>query len=1016
MKISLLPLLAILPITTAFADDIGIKVRLGLEDKEATDWSGTVTVSPGSVSLIGGWRFVQQDKVDGTTGWSCRTRPTTVENNRRSNNPEKAKARLANAATSLPLSDNGVVISFAGVTEDSKVTIRTAKGEFTFAFSEIPGGTLLPELAGAVEVERTAAEQPFTTDAKTDEDYPSGAVAPDGTMWAAWQAYTPGLDRAARAHSFDKEPEDLKSLATAPGADQLWLRPTTGEAVAITPTGRDIYKSAVAVDGAGLVWVVWAENTKYKPFPDNPKANFDIFARSFDPKAKKFGEPQKLSDSPENDVWPVATTDSEGHVWVAWQGARGNVFRIFERHQTKDGWSAARQVSTQTRNCWAPAITTTKGRLAIAWDTYEKGDYDVWLREYADGKAGEARPVANSPDYEARPALTYDKTGALWVAWEQSGPTWGKDWGALVKTGIGLYRDREIGLAVLKDGKWMEPAGSVTDVLPGAGGLRKKQKLRNVRVPALEPGGESRKAGQEAEAAKNFTHNNLARIATDSAGRIWLFCRSRQNDFRTPLGSLWFDWACYTDGDHWTGPILIPHSDNLLYNVPVVLAGADGSLTLVHSSDHRQDRHIVKRGNGPGGNLSLEAESDPYDNDLYISHLRATGPAQAAKLIPAKTQPDPKAAPSPATVKEIADVANIHAYRADYDGKKLQIQRGEFHRHTEISGDGGNDGPVEDMWRYAIDVAGMDWIGCGDHDNGAGREYTWWLTQKTTDAFYLPGSFNSMYTYERSVKYPEGHRNVIFTRRGVRTLPRLPITLKDDPKPAPDTLMLYKYLHLFNGICASHTSATDMGTDWRNNDPKVEPFVEIYQGCRQNYERPGAPRCPTVDDAIGGWEPAGFVNLALKKGYRLAFESSSDHTSTHISYSLAYAENSSREAIFNAMQSRHVYAATANIVADYRCGNHMMGDEFSTNTAPKFKIHLEGTAPFAKVVFVKDDVEVFTATPNQAKCDVEWTDPNPTAGQTSYYYVRGEQAVAVQGSPGELVWASPMWIKFEPKK
>jgi hypothetical protein len=28
-------------------------------------------------------------------------------------------------------------------------------------------------------------------------------------------------------------------------------------------------------------------------------------------------------------------------------------------------------------------------------------------------------------------------------------------------------------------------------------------------------------------------------------------------------------------------------------------------------------------------------------------------------------------------------------------------------------------------------------------------------------------------------------------------------------------------------------------------------------------------------------------------------------------------------------------------------------------------------------------------------------------GKTSYYYVRGEQA------NGELVWASPMWIKCE---
>jgi hypothetical protein len=31
-----------------------------------------------------------------------------------------------------------------------------------------------------------------------------------------------------------------------------------------------------------------------------------------------------------------------------------------------------------------------------------------------------------------------------------------------------------------------------------------------------------------------------------------------------------------------------------------------------------------------------------------------------------------------------------------------------------------------------------------------------------------------------------------------------------------------------------------MGTDWRDNDPVVEPVVEIYQGDRQNYEMPDA--------------------------------------------------------------------------------------------------------------------------------------------------------------------------------
>ncbi len=322
------------------------------------------------------------------------------------------------------------------------------------------------------------------------------------------------------------------------------------------------------------------------------------------------------------------------------------------------------------------------------------------------------------------------------------------------------------------------------------------------------------------------------------------------------------------------------------------------------------------------------------------------------------------------------------------------------------------------MWRYAIDVAGMDWLGCGDHDNGQGREYTWWLTQKTTDAFRIAGVFEPPFTYERSVRYPEGHRNVVFEQRGVRTLPRLPISERNFQGHAPDTQMLFDYLKFFNGVCASHTSATSMGTDWRDWHPEVEPMVEIYQGARQNYERPGAPRTPTATDAIGGWEPLGFINLALKRGYRFSFQASSDHGSTHISYALVIAENNSRAALLKAMRQRHTYAATDNIIAEYtsQAGGrtYMMGDEFTTATPPTLRVRFIGTAPFRKVTLVKDDVEIVLGEPNRTDVEFTWTDPNPEPGRTSYYYVRGEQVPGEGETVGELVWASPMWIKYEP--
>ena len=115
-------------------------------------------------------------------------------------------------------------------------------------------------------------------------------------------------------------------------------------------------------------------------------------------------------------------------------------------------------------------------------------------------------------------------------------------------------------------------------------------------------------------------------------------------------------------------------------------------------------------------------------------------------------------------------------------------------------------------------------------------------------------------------------------------------------------------------------------------------MVEIYQGCRQSYERPGAPRTATEQDAIGGWRPKGFINLAFLKGYRFSFESSSDHTSTHISYAMVYTEGRSREQLLDAMRVRHTYGATDNIIADWRCGQYMQGDEFKTDKVPAFNI------------------------------------------------------------------------------
>jgi hypothetical protein len=430
----------------------------------------------------------------------------------------------------------------------------------------------------------------------------------------------------------------------------------------------------------------------------------------------------------------------------------------------------------------------------------------------------------------------------------------------------------------------------------------------------------------------------------------------------------------------------------------VLLPHAAGGLVVLHNTDGRYTTPAL------------------IDNQVYLSYLDLPGEPAEPKLVPHEpAQRDPALAKAAAAERDA--VQRVRAYRVPAGGKDLRLLRGEFHRHTEVSWDGGPDGSLEDMFRYAIDAAALDWVANTDHDNGAGREYPWWLTQKLTDAYHVPGAFTPVFGYERSVNYPHGHRNCLFVQRGVRTLPRLAEPDADrrvGGVHADDTKMLYRYLHELHGICASHTSNTGMGTDWRDNDPEVEPVVEIYQGDRMSSEYPDAPRAGYGPDSgkkpvnIGGWQPKGFLNHALaEKGYRLGFEASSDHWSTHISFSIVLAESADRKAILDALRQRHSYAATDNIVLDVRSGDHLMGDEFRTGSAPELQLHVVGTAPLDRVEVLRDSEVVETIKPGQGEYRGKWADPKPVAGK-HYYYVRVQQA------DKQLAWASPLWIDYAP--
>jgi hypothetical protein len=970
-------------------------VILGVGDTTGTTWDGTIAATGAAILNLRGWRFSDTDAVTGTTGWKLSTRESPA----------------GPSASSGPLQENGVIVTISAASGPVSFDVKTAQGNFSFSSTDVPFGASKSFLKGSALVAQTATGLQLTT-SNEEEDFPAMAQSGDD-VYLVYTEFVHGDRSQALAQNVKQTITDFTSFARAAGGDQVFLMHySKSQRVWIGPfpvtgAGEDMMRNAVAIDGQGRAWILYSARRA---------GNSDIYARYTRADGVMSAE-IRLTTDPGTDLFPVAATDAAGRVWVAWQGFRNNNLEVLASVQNGDTFWPETIVSTSPASDWDPAIATAaNGEVAISWDTYDKGDYDVYLRrvQFTDHVGMDAPiPIAATLNFEARSSIAYDPQNRLWIAYEVSGPDWGKDYGLYDTTGIALYHNHTVQVRCLVGSDLYSTTNDVATALPGAPaaqlflpsisgpyGPQPDPNLALNRKPNADLGLSIRQDGPK---------NSFPHLATDSDGTVYLLFREPAGDGLSTsqatgptIGSIWVSAMVYFDGSQWHGPGVLASTDTLSDSRPAILPQGPGHLLIAHSMDHR----LTPLPNGT-------PQADSANSDIYALDLSVTRTQQSPQL--QKLAPVTPATPDPSVAAEAASVALDRSYHPTVNGQQYQLVRGDFHRHTEISFDGQRDGPLIDSYRYFIDAASLGWVGCCDHDDGSGREYSWWIVQKFTDAYTLGSKFVPMFYFERSVAYPEGHRNVLFAQRGVRPLPRLPIsavTSSTPGPPAPDTTMLYAYLHFFNAISAPHTSATDAGTDWRNHDPVVEPFVEIYQGARQDYEMPGAPRANTASDSIAAFEAAGYVSNALGLGYQLGFEASSDHVSTHISYTNIWVTSPTRAAIMTALHARHLYGSTDNILADFRSGTHFMGESFTTSTPPVFTVRLFGTNSFDSVVVVKDG-NVAYSTKGDRVISFTWQDTAAVKGKTSYYYVRGVETPLTGQVTGQIVWVSPMWVTMQ---
>src|SRR5712692_5150302 len=900
------------PATTA-DNKLAFLVQFGADGKEDVDWSGTVDAER---FRIDGWQFDSDDEVSAKS-WKCATRRETYwdtpyeRNLRPTSNREKVTAK-------------GLIVELEGG-EPRAVKVDSRQGSFSFDANFRPGDMPRSFLNGKVLVSPVPATT-YLTSGPDAEDYPSLLEAADGTLWIAYQTYTAGA------------------------GDQIFVRRLSGRTwsapEAITEPGGDYFRTAIAQDRNGRVWVVWAANVN---------SNFDLYARSFD--GKRWSAPQRLTTTENSDVFHTMVADGSGNLYLAYQSARSGNFDIYLRVFDGKSWSREMQVSSGAANDWEPALAAAPdGRVTILWDTYAKGSYDVVGRTYEKGQLGPIFEIANSGAFESRASAQYDRQGRLWVAWDEGDWNWGKDYAdGIPESGRGLLVRRQARVAVLENGRLLQTASPIAEAVP--------EDLRQVF--------------------------HQPKIVLDGQGNPWVFFRIRVNLPRR-AGSkseasraLWRLAATTYRSGRWSGMMEFPEGYGRIDLAAAAVRRHDGSLAVAWASDGR-----------------VWSSGGPREQDLRFTLMPSGPPAVPPDLV-AFAPPSDNLPPSHS--QETRDVERVRAYRTDVGGRSLRIVRGDLHRHTDISWDGNRDGSLDDGYRYALDAAGFDYLAVCDHQGGQSIPYNWWRIQKAADLFTIKGRFAPLYSYERSVSWPNGHRNVFFSERG-RPILDVPAA---EQRGEEGVAKLYQYLRKFNGVTMSHTSATGMGTDFRDNDPELEPDVEIYQGYRTNAETPGAPRAPALGSREATRFSAGFVWSAWSRGLKLGVQASSDHVSAHVSYAAFYVDRLSREAILAAMKARHAYASTDNIIVDLRMGDHFMGESFRTRAALALTVYFSGAAPIKRIEVIKSNRIVYTAPGAGTEMRFTYTDHDIRPGE-AYYYARMEQ------QDGQLSWSSPIWVMYEP--
>lgn len=365
----------------------------------------------------------------------------------------------------------------------------------------------------------------------------------------------------------------------------------------------------------------------------------------------------------------------------------------------------------------------------------------------------------------------------------------------------------------------------------------------------------------------------------------------------------------------------------------------------------------------------------------------------------------------------------------------FQLLLGDLHSHSGDSlfldaapaGVGADEacgiGSRESMFEYARDVAVLDFFCLSEHDWQMDERD--WANLRHLNEHYLSDSFVTIHGYEWTSQV-FGHRNVYFGERPgslyYSSDPRIPYGGFIGDAPSPRDL----WTHLRNEAIPAitvphHMSAAQFPLDLReHHDPGFDRVAEIYSAWGDSLEH-GQP----VTMGAARIERLEFVR-AIRDGFRTGFIASSDshdghpghaqgtpgrpHLYHHLGSGRAgvFADQPSRQAIFEALRDRRTFAATGDGLAVWTTLNDdPMGSETLMGSDPaRLDLVVDSALPLSSLTVYRNGraVERVDLLGERA-IETSWTERRDGDAATESVFVK------VVRSDGEIAWSSPHWLQ-----